>query len=123
MGNLTFALGQRFALRWDNSGFHFWVGPMETTAAHFPTCWDELLDWTEEASNIFQHYLRIRIAGQETTTYATPMEEADHESNTELQFIPHLLKSAEDQIRNLPSMEYLDRIKYLAEIVRVRNFF
>jgi hypothetical protein len=121
MGNQTFALGQRSVLRWDNSGFHFWVGPMETTAVHFPTCWDELLDWTEEASNIFQHYLRIRIAGKETTTYTNRMEVADHESDMELHFIPHVLKSAGDQIRNLPSMEYLDRIKYLAE--NVSNWF
>ena len=59
------------------------------------------------------------MAGKETTTYPR-MEEADHESDTELLFVPYVLKSAEDQIRNLPSMEYLDRIKYLAENVRNR---
>jgi hypothetical protein len=184
MGNLTCALSQRSVLRWDDGGLHFWVGPMETTtAAPCPTCWDELLDWTEEASKIFQHYLRIRIAGKgrtriecadlldtevqffsrilksggdpirnlpsmkyldliksltenvskwfsvylrirmagkETTTYPR-MEVADHESDTELHFIPHVLKSSGDQIRNLPSMEYFDRIKYLAE--NVSNWF
>ena len=85
----------------------FWIGCMPNPGP-LPSCWDELVDWTEDATEIFQVYLRIRKA------------EADDASiEEEMQFIPFVSREKSAQIHSLPSWKWLQRAQFFAENVRV----
>ena len=88
----------------------FWIGNMPSPGP-LPSCWDELSDWTNDASEVFQVYLRIRRA------------EADVETvDEEMQFLPFVASDKSSAVYDLPSMEWLQRAQFFAENVRHRSW-
>jgi hypothetical protein len=112
MGN-RFSLGRHFLWRKDEGGLSFWMGPAQPGFdSHFPSCSDELLDWTFEASEMFQLYLRKGVSRRDTKD--NKIEEAQLPTVT---FIPFVLKSSSKSVHDIPSMSTLNRIRFLAENV------
>jgi hypothetical protein len=113
MGNQVLSLGRR-VLNQNDGDDRYWMGPVDGSS-RLPLCWDELLDWAEEASQMFQLYLRTRNSENESVDVLN----ARTRVGIELQLIPYVFKSKRDNIRNLPSMKYFDRVQFFAENVSI----
>jgi hypothetical protein len=106
MGNIHAAAGRHLGLD-EDPGFVSLIGQLASPPP-LPTCWDELHDWAEDASEIFQMYLRIRNCEKDDSP-----PEAD-----EIQFIPFVCSEKSEDVYNLPSIEWLDRAQFYADNVR-----
>jgi hypothetical protein len=112
MGN-QFSLRCHFLWSKDESGLNFWMGPVQAGFdSHFPTCSDELLDWTFEASEMFQLYLRKGVSRR-----GTKENQAEQDKPLSMTFVPFVLKSSSKSAHDIPSMSILNRMRFLAENV------
>ena len=78
---------------------------------NFPTCWDELLDWTDETSFLFRIYLNNNNTNNSF----------NDEKLSGIKFIPYIrkerLKKNDDTII-ISSMNDIERIEFFKEHVR-----
>jgi hypothetical protein len=108
MGNIYSAARRHLGLD-EDPGFASLIGQLASPQP-LPTCWDELHDWAEDASGIFQMYLRIRNCEKEHSPGAD-----------EIQFIPFVFSEKSEDVYNLPSIEWLDRARFYADNVRTNT--
>ena len=121
--------------------FSFWFGDrIPRTSRLLPTCWDELLDWTNEASRIFETYAnrnndefqstvtdKQHCAGEIHETHpltAAPTESKSPTQDTPvtIRFVPLVLNDQVSALQNLHAMERFDqRGKFYAEHVSVED--
>jgi hypothetical protein len=80
-----------------------------------PSCWDELLDWTEDASHIFHIFLKLQSSDVDANTETS--EDAPNVEAATLYFQPFVLKQEETQLNEIPSLNMIDQAAFLAENV------
>jgi len=73
-----------------------------------PGCWDEMLDWTEEASLIFQLYLFRNSKATDNN---------EEELGEQIQFVPYIRREKSATVNNISSMTYAKRTEFFAEHV------
>jgi hypothetical protein len=106
MGNIHAAARRHLGLD-EDPGFASLIGQLASPPP-LPMCWDELHDWAEDASEIFQMYLRIRNCGKDHSPGADEIQ----------LFIPFVFSEKSEEVDNLPSIEWLDRAQFYADNVR-----
>lgn len=107
MGNRPFWNSDRH-----EAELNYWMGPAKTSwNHHFPSCTDELLDWTSEASRMFDLFLRKGVSRRRELVKTAPLLE----DLREVTFLPCILPSAKEDAKKLSSMKLLDRICFLDE--------
>lgn len=118
MGN-RFPFG-RLLLSGNEDGRNFWLGTehQRSLDSHFPSCSDELLDWTFEASVMFHLYLNKGVSRRGAKMDKDPAVNAP-ESIT---FIPYVLTSSCEDVQKIPSMNMLNRLRFFADNVSCRFF-
>ena len=82
-----------------------------TTTNNFPTCWDELLNWTEETSFLFRFYLNNTNS-------------LNDEKLSRIKFIPYIRKKRlikNDDTIFISSMNDIERIEFFKEHVRKKR--
>ena len=108
MGNRISLTRRSFGL--ESNSFAFWMGNMPISSPRLPMCWDELADWSDDASDVFQVFLRVRKTESEVDVLAD-----------EIQFIPYVLKEKCEDVYSLSSMEWLERTQFYAENVSLAS--
>ena len=119
----------------------FWFGDkiQRMASRPLPTCWDELLDWTDDASEIFQAFEKRtnfnllstrkydKLDEEDTHAATMPLKaktKTDPSSNiqTTTRLVPLVLKDQVSSLRNLPAMErFVERGKFYAEHVSLSS--
>lgn len=111
--------GQRASRQDEDVRRCLWVGPIVgANRSRIPACWDELLDWTIDASQIFDLFLQTRSS----EANVAEEQEGNSKSNAKINFVPYALHTQAEHIRALPSMEYCDQEKFLFENVSPKKY-
>lgn len=111
-------MGRHFLLGREDGNSTFWIGPVKSGHdSYFPSCSDELLDWTYEASVMFQLYLQKGISRRGVYMDKNPAEDVP----SAITFLPLVLKSSYETVPSIPSMTILDRIRFFAENVSTNH--
>ena len=85
-------------------------GPMPPTPGLIPLCWEDLVDWTDEATaltkSVYSGGTTVKITG------ASP--------STSVLFVPYVLAHETDPaLKKLPSQRYMERAQFYQESVRL----
>ncbi|CAB9499633.1 expressed unknown protein [Seminavis robusta] len=99
-------------------------GPMPATPGIIPLCWDELLDWADDATFLAEvvHQRNAAISQQlrgSTAASSTEQGRAIHIKRG-IRFVPYVsLHETEDALRKLASQSYMERAQFYQESVLV----
>lgn len=98
-----------FALLWLGGKIH-------PAAVSLPSCWDEFLDWAEDATNITA-VLRINNLCNVETTSNSIADDRIRETDASPTFTPLALNGDCEILENLPSMTWMERASLYSESV------
>ena len=95
----------------------FWLGPARAGFdMHFPSCSDELIDWTDEATQILRLFLQKGVSRRLSGGRYEPQQQ-NAKSYQGVSIQPKILASSEDVCRQLASLEVIERIRFFANDV------
>lgn len=92
-------------------------GPLPPSPGLIPVCWDELVDWTEEASSLTEVVRRRRHS---SSRFLGPRNSKAEEGPQTIQFIPYVSYGASDEktLDRLPTLSYMEKVQFYQESVR-----
>lgn len=108
-------------------------GPLPPSPGLVPMCWDELVDWTEEAT-LMTEMIQQRKRGDLNNLFSQPKKEADALSSqsltssswhqVELKFIPFVSScESEESLDRLSSLTYMEKVQFYQESVGTYPFY
>jgi hypothetical protein len=103
-------MGNRNSLVTNSSTEHsfcFWVGQKPQFETPIPSCWEELIDWTQDASRVLQIFRRRQKL----------YDDGKEDFCDETQFIPYVAEEKSEEVYSLASLSMIDRAGFYAENV------
>ncbi len=116
-------MGNRFSFHGQSTGgWDFLFFPRRKSVDfQLPTCSDELMDWCFICSKIFRLYLEKGLS--RVNVHENECEKSKGvDLSTNISFAPYVLNGAQHSVSDLPSMNNLDRMKFLGENASERLF-
>jgi len=89
-------------------------GPMPPTPGNIPLCWEELVDWTEEAT------ILAEVSRSRDFIFNNAKRSRKHSTNSNVRFVAYVAAhETEDALKNLASQTYMERVQFYQESVRI----
>lgn len=113
MGNTWFLGSAGDPYQGTNEAIGFWLGPAKGGFdMHLPSCSDELIDWTDEATQILRLFLQKGVSRQ----FAKSRPDSKRKY-LKLSIKPLVLASSTQECQHLPSLGLIERVRFFAENV------
>lgn len=91
-------------------------GPVPPTPGSIPLCWEELVDWTEEASALANAAYTYESSSAKNIKGITP--------SMKIRFVPFVsAHESEAALKNLASQTYMERAQFYQESVCIMKSF